>query len=68
MLARLGFNRTFLTNPVTWVAAVILLIAMTSVVRADRNYDFTCALAAPIHIGVINNAAQTHTTSGRGRE
>ena len=55
MLARLGFSWTFLTNPVTWVAAAILLVAMTSVVRADRNYDLTCAAAAPIHIGVINN-------------
>ena len=54
MLARLGFSRKFFANPVTWVAAVVFLMAMTSVVRADRHYDLTCALAAPIHIGLIN--------------
>jgi hypothetical protein len=54
MLARLGFSRAFIRNPVTWIAVLVLSLAMTSVVRADRHYSYTCALAAPIHIGLIN--------------
>lgn len=55
MLDRLGFNRAFFRNPVTWVALAIFAFAGTSVVQADRHYDYTCALAAPIHVGPINN-------------
>jgi hypothetical protein len=55
MLDRIGFNRAFLRNPVTWIALAILVFAGTSAVRADRHYDLTCALAAPIHAGPVNN-------------
>jgi hypothetical protein len=54
VLARLGFNQAFLVNPVTWIALALLAIASAQVVRADRNFDYTCALTAPIHGGVIN--------------
>ncbi len=55
MLARLGFSRRFFANPVTWLAAGIFVVAGASVVRADRHYSYTCALAAPIHIALIND-------------
>ncbi|MSP20921.1 MAG: hypothetical protein EXQ93_05260 [Alphaproteobacteria bacterium] len=53
LLARLGISRRFFLNPVTWVAVGMLVIASVQVVRADRNYDYTCAIAAPIHAGAI---------------
>ena len=53
MLARLGFSRRFLLNPVTWIAVAMLVVAGVQVVRADRNFDYTCAVAAPMHAGVI---------------
>lgn len=55
MLARLGFHRAFLANPVTWLAVGIFAVAGASVVQADRHYSYTCALAAPIHISLIND-------------
>ena len=54
VLASLGLNRAFLTNPVTWVALALLAVAWTSVVRADRNYTYTCSVSAPIHGGPVN--------------
>ncbi len=54
MLGRLGFNLAFVRNPVTWVAAALLVIAWVQVVRAERNYDYTCSVAAPLHADVIN--------------
>lgn len=53
MLARLGFNRRFFLNPVTWIAAALLVISASSVVRAERNFTYTCAAMAPIHVGII---------------
>lgn len=54
MLSRLGFTRAFFTNPVTLMALAMLVLGYAQVVRADRNFSRTCALAAPIHGGVIN--------------
>ena len=54
VLAHLGFNRSFLNNPVTWIAVALFVIAGTSVVRADRSYTYTCAVLAPIHAGPVN--------------
>lgn len=54
MLARLGLTRAFFLNPVTWVVAGLLVIALTSGVRAERNYDYTCAVMAPMHGGAVN--------------
>ena len=53
-LARLGFSRAFFGNPVTWIVAALWVVASIGVVRADRNYTYTCSLAAPMHAGVIN--------------
>ena len=55
MLARLGFNRGFLLNPVTWIAAALAVIAVSSAVQADRNYDSTCAAIAPVVVGATGN-------------
>ncbi len=55
MLDRIGLNRAFFSNPVTWIALAVFVLAGTSVVRADRHYDYTCALAAQIHSGPVNN-------------
>lgn len=54
MLARLGFSRLFFGNPVTWIVAALFVVSATSVVRADRNFTYTCTAAAPVHAGVIN--------------
>ncbi|MBM3507504.1 MAG: hypothetical protein FJX64_07240 [Alphaproteobacteria bacterium] len=54
VLRRLGFRRAFFTNPVTLLAVALLALAWAQVVRADRNYDYTCSVTAPIHGGVIN--------------
>jgi hypothetical protein len=54
VLARLGLNRAFLLNPVTWVAAALLVLAWSSAVEADRHYTYTCSLTAPIHVGPQN--------------
>ena len=55
MLARLGLNRAFFLNPVTWIAVVLLVVAVSSAVQADRHYSYTCSLTAPIHLSQINN-------------
>ena len=55
MLARLGFNRGFLLSPVTWIAAALGAIAVSSAVSADRNYDSTCAVIAPVVVGATGN-------------
>lgn len=54
MLDRIGLNRAFLSNPVTWLAVALLVVAGSSAVRADRHYDYTCALMAAIHSGGVN--------------
>ena len=54
MFRLLGINRAFLGNPVTWIVGMFIAVAAVSVVRAERHYDYTCALAAPIHGGVVN--------------
>jgi hypothetical protein len=55
VLRKLGFNRAFFANPVTWMAVGMLVVAFAQVVRADRNFDYTCSLTAPIHGGIIYN-------------
>jgi len=51
MLAQLGFNRVFFTNPVTWVAIAFIAIAAGSTVNADRNLTRTCGDAAQVSFG-----------------
>lgn len=54
MLRFLGLNRAFAANPVTWMVALFIVVAGVAAVRAERHFDYTCALAAPIHGGVVN--------------
>lgn len=54
MLGLLGIDCAFLGNPVTWIVALFICVAAVSAVRAERHFDYTCALAAPIHGGVVN--------------
>lgn len=48
MLARLGFSRRFLVNPVTWLAAGIWVVAAFAAVDAERGWGETCAAISPV--------------------
>ena len=48
MLARFGFSRNFLGNPVTWVAAALLFVALAAAAQAERGWGETCAAIAPV--------------------
>ncbi|MDA1132830.1 MAG: hypothetical protein O2905_06360 [Proteobacteria bacterium] len=52
VLARIGFNRAFLVNPVTWVATALVGIGLLVANSADQHYDDTCAAIAPAVIGI----------------
>ena len=51
----IGFRREILANPVTWIAAALVALAAAAVVRADRHYDHTCAVIAPVVTGAVYN-------------
>lgn len=52
---RAGFNRTFLLNPVTWVIVGLTAVSLYSVERADRYYDYTCAVISPLVTSAVTH-------------
>lgn len=53
LLQSFGFRRGFFVNPVTWVVLALIALVLGAATRADRHYDHTCAVIAPVVTGAV---------------
>jgi hypothetical protein len=62
MFSWLGLNRSFVTNPVTLGALVLVVIAGAASERSDKHLTYTCGVSSPV---VVNSTGMDGYNVGR---
>lgn len=52
MLSWMGIDRSFVSNPVTFGALALVVIAAASAARSHQNFTNTCVTASPVVVNV----------------